>query len=77
MVVEPETSPDDILEQMEQIINETSPSQKDGTPPGEKTNLPAHKHKDASQRRAENHRTSDTGDLYLFDAGASLPIGNV
>jgi virulence-associated protein VagC len=55
VVIEPETSPDEILERMEQMIKQMSPSQKDGTPPGEEANLTAHKHKDAIQRRAENH----------------------
>ncbi|MEZ3172534.1 AbrB/MazE/SpoVT family DNA-binding domain-containing protein [Halorubrum sp. RMP-47] len=55
VVVEPATSPDEILERMEQMIKEMSPNQKGGTPLGEKANLTAHKHKDAIQRRAESH----------------------
>ena len=54
-VVEPEDSPDEILEQMDQLVEEASSNRGDTTPLPEEVDPIAHKHRAAVQRRAENH----------------------
>ena len=54
-VVEPEDSPDEILEQMEQLVEEASSNRGETTPLSEGDNPVAHKHKDAVQRGAKKH----------------------
>jgi len=55
VVVKPEDSPDEILERMEQLVAEASSNQEETTPISEGAEPIAQKHRDAVQKRAENH----------------------
>lgn len=56
VVVEPENSPDEIIERMEQIINEASSDRKEAAPPVDEADDPiAQKHGDAVRKGAETH----------------------
>ncbi|MDB2242803.1 AbrB/MazE/SpoVT family DNA-binding domain-containing protein [Halorubrum ezzemoulense] len=48
-VVEPEDSPDEILDKMEQLIEEASSNQRETTPISEGADPVAHRHRDAVQ----------------------------
>lgn len=76
VVIEPETSPDKILERLEQMIKEISPRQKVEHHLVKRTVQPLTSTKMLFSDVRRATVMSDTGDLYLFDAGASLPIGN-
>lgn len=54
-VVEPEDSPDEILEQMEQLVEEASSNRGETRPISEGVDPVAHKHRDAVQRGAKQH----------------------
>lgn len=54
-VVEPEDSPDEILDQMEQLVEEASSNRGETIPISEGVDPVAHKHRDAVQRGAEQH----------------------
>lgn len=53
-VVEPEDSPDDILERMEQLVADASSERGETTPLSDGVDPVAQKHRDAVHRRAEN-----------------------
>ncbi len=53
-VVEPEDSPDEILERMEQLVEEAASNRGKTTPLPEGVGPIAHKHRDAVQRGAES-----------------------
>lgn len=54
-VVEPEDSPDEILDQMERLVEEASSNREETIPVSEGVDPVAHKHRDAVQRGAEQH----------------------
>jgi len=54
-VVEPENSPGEILERMDQLVEEASPSREEAAPPLQEADSSALKHTDVVQRHAENH----------------------
>jgi len=55
VVIEPVNSPDKILERMEQIVNESSPSREETISSLEEADPLSHKHKNIVQRQAENN----------------------
>lgn len=52
-VVKPEDDPEQIIERMEQLVEETSPQRGEMTPFGDGVDPIARKHRDAIQRGAE------------------------
>lgn len=54
-VVEPEDSPDEIIERMEQLVADAASNRGGATPLSEGVDPIAQKHKDAVQRGAQTH----------------------
>ena len=58
-VVEPEDNPDEVLERMEQLVEETYSKQRETTPRTGGADPIAQKHRDAVRRGAEKNRNDE------------------